>query len=366
MALCSPAVPALVQYGALPRPADAPVTVLLAGVTPRYPPSAVWPYPAAPEEYDYITDTLILAQMRPDGTTHLLSLPRDTWLNIPQWGFGKINGANSHGGPSLLVGAVERLTGLKVDAYALLSLHAVRSMTDAAGGVTLDVPKRMKYDDTAGNLHIDLQPGRQHLNGQQAEGFLRFRNDGLGDIGRVARQQTFLTAFVSTLKHPVNVWRWPALVGALNSNVKSNLSRAQVGALLGGALQGPTVALHTLPGTPGGGGTWIANDQGVRALITEHFRDPRDPRAQTIAVINVAAPNGSARRLKAKLEGLGYQDVRISSALGEAATTTVSGAAAAWVRRDMDMGYGQIDAGPDLSGAAVTVRLGSDTPAGDD
>lgn len=361
VALCSPAFPALARYGTLPRKADAPVTVLLAGVTPNYPPSAVWPYPASPEDYSGLTDTLVLAQLRPDGSAQLLSIPRDTWLNIPRWGFGKINGANVHGGPDMLVSAVESLTGVRVDAYALLSLHAVRSMTDAAGGVTLDVAQRMKYDDTAGKLHIDLQPGRQHLNGEQAEGFLRFRKDGLGDIGRVARQQTFLTAFTGKLKNPVNVWRVPGVVGALNSNVKSNLSRAQVGALLGGALSGPTINMHTLPGDFGGGGTWIPDRSALRTLVAEHFRDPNDPRTLNIVVINVAAPDGSARRLKEKLEGMGYQNVSIKSDVGSAPTTTASGTAAARVLKDV--GYGQVNSGPSAGSADVTVRLGSDTPA---
>ncbi|UQN05711.1 LCP family protein [Deinococcus sp. QL22] len=361
VALCSPAFPALARYGALPSSADAPVTVLLAGVTPNYPPSAVWPYPAAPEDYSGLTDTLLLAQLRPDGTTNLLSIPRDTWMTIPRWGNGKINGANVHGGPDMLVSAVESLTGVNVDAYALLSLHAVRSMTDAAGGVTLDVAQRMKYNDTAGKLHIDLQPGRQHLNGEQAEGYLRFRKDGMGDIGRVARQQTFLTAFTGKLKNPLNVWRMPGIVGALNSNVKSNLSRAQVGALLGGILRGPTLTMHTVPGDFGGGGTWIPNRSALNATIAKHFRDPNDPRTLNIAVVNVAAPDGSARRLKEKLEGMGYQNVSISSALGSAATTTASGAAAARVLQDV--GYGQVAANSQGAGGAdVTVRLGSDTP----
>ncbi|WP_231881692.1 LCP family protein [Deinococcus puniceus] len=360
VALCSPAFPAFARYGALPRKADAPVTVLLAGVAPKYPPSAVWPYPALPEDYSGAADTLLLAQLRPDGTTNLLSIPRDTWLNIPRWGFGKINGANVHGGPEMLVSAVESLTGVNVDAYALLSLHAVRSMTDAAGGVTLDVAQRMEYEDKAGKLSIDLQPGRQHLSGEQAEGYLRFRKDGLGDIGRVARQQTFLTAFTGKLKNPLNVWRVPGIVGALNSNVKSNLSRAQVGALLGGVLGGPSIAMHTVPGDFGGGGTWLPNRSALQALVSKHFRDPNDPRTLNIAVVNVAAPDGSARRLKEKLEGMGYQNVSISSALGSAATTTASGTAAARVLQDV--GYGRVEAAQSAGGADVTVRLGSDTP----
>ncbi|WP_102125145.1 LCP family protein [Deinococcus planocerae] len=359
VALFSPAAPALARYGALPRKAQGPVTVLLAGVTPNYPPSPVWPYPAAPEDYSGLTDTIVLAQFRPDGTANLLSIPRDTWMNIPGWGLGKINGSNVHGGPDMLMDAVQSLTGVRVDGYALLSLHAVRSLTDAAGGVTLDVPQRMKYDDNAGGLHIDLQPGRQHLGGQQAEGFLRFRKDGLGDIGRVARQQTYLSAMVGQVKNPVNWWRLPGMVAALDANTKSNLTRAEVGALLGSALGGLKVNMHTVPGDFGGGGTWLPDRAGLQGIVREHFRDPNDPRFLTVAVVNVGAPGGSARRLKARLEELGYQDVRISDGPRADQPTTVTGRAAAAVLSDV--GHGQLSDVEGVPGADVTVRLGSDT-----
>ncbi|WP_034360834.1 LCP family protein [Deinococcus phoenicis] len=359
VALSAPAVPALLRYAALPRQAEGPVTVLLAGVTPRYQENAaVWPWPVAPEDFTFLTDTLILAQLWPNGTANLLSIPRDTWVNLPGQGWGKINGANVKGGPNLLVRAVQELTGVPVDAYALLSLNAVRALTDAAGGVTLDVPKRMKYDDNAGKLHIDLQPGRQHLNGQQAEGFLRFRKDNLGDIGRVQRQQLYLTALLSRVKNPLNGWRLPAMLGALDQNTKTNLTRAQVGALLGTALSGLKVNTQTLPGTFGEGGTWVADHPALHALVEARFRDPGDPRTLTVAVVNVGAPDGSARRLQTKLEALGYQKVVISSGPRADGPTTITGKAAAAVLRDV--GYGRVTPEEGLPGADVTVRLGND------
>ncbi|GAA5512956.1 polyisoprenyl-teichoic acid--peptidoglycan teichoic acid transferase TagU [Deinococcus carri] len=363
VALLAPAFPALTRYGALPHKADGPVTVLLAGVDVDYDDkSGMWPWPAKPEQYDQRTDTIVLAQVRPDGTANLLSIPRDTWVNLPGWGWSKINAANPHGGPELLVRSVEDLTGIRVDAYSLLSLNALRALTEAAGGVTLDVPQRMKYDDNAGKLHIDLQPGRQHLSGQQAEGFLRFRHDGMGDIGRVARQQTYLTALVGQIKSPLNWWRLPAMVGALDQNTKSNLTRQEVGALLGAALGGVKVNMHTVPGSFGGGGTWLPDRAALRALVAENFRDPNDPRALTVAVVNLAAPDGSARRLRTRLEELGYQDVRIAEEpRTDGVPTTVSGAAAASVLRDV--GHGEVTRQGGVPGADVTVRLGSDTPA---
>ncbi|MGI8747970.1 MAG: LCP family protein, partial [Deinococcus sp.] len=124
-ALAAPAFPALAKYGALPRTPERPITLLLAGVTPNYPASAVWPYPAAPEDYSGLTDTIVVAQLRPGGEVRLLSVPRDTWTYIPalpasRAGYGKINASNPRGGPETLVRAVENLLGLPIDAYALL------------------------------------------------------------------------------------------------------------------------------------------------------------------------------------------------------------------------------------------------------
>ncbi len=328
VAVAAPAFPFLARYGTVPRKADGPVTVLLAGVTPRYDEQApVWPWPARPEDYSGLTDTIVLAQLRPDGTTNMLSIPRDTWVNVPQFGWGKINGSNPHGGPDTLLGAVQNLTGLKVDAYALLSLNAMRAMTQAAGGVTLDVAQDMKYDDNAGRLHIDLKAGRQHLTGEEAEGYLRFRKDNLGDIGRVARQQNFLGALLNKVKSPLNWWRLPGMVGAVDRNMKSNLSREQVAGLLGAALSGPKVSMHTVPGNFGGGGTWVPNRAALSQLVDQNFTDPNDPRRLSIAVVNTAAPAGSARRLKDRLESLGYLQVSVSNGPQASAVTTVTGRA---------------------------------------
>ncbi len=361
VAVAAPAFPFLVRYGTVPRKADGPVTVLLAGVTPRYDDSApVWPWPTRPEDYSGITDTIVMAQLRPDGTTNMLSIPRDTWVNVPGNGWGKINGSNPHGGPDTLVAAVQNLTGVKVDAYALLSLNAMRAMTTAAGGVTLDVAQDMKYDDNAGKLHIDLKAGRQHLSGEQAEGYLRFRKDNLGDIGRVARQQNFLGALLNKVKSPLNWWRMPGMVGAVDRNMKSNLSRSQVSGILGAALSGPKVAMHTVPGDFGGGGTWIADRAALATLVDDNFTDPDDPRRLSIAVINAAAPDGSARRLQEKLEGLGYLRVSVANGPQSNAMTTITGPQADRILQDV--GHGQVAQLPGVPGADVTVRLGSDTP----
>ncbi|WP_407541266.1 LCP family protein [Deinococcus radiomollis] len=362
VALLAPAVPAAVRYAALPRVPDGPVNLLLAGVTPKYLEHApVWPWPAAPEDYTGITDTILVAQLRPGGEVRLLSIPRDTWMNIPGWGYGKINGANPHGGPEMLVKAVQHLTGLPIDAHALLSLNALRDLTEAAGGVNLTVAKDLKYDDVAGKLHIDLKAGPQHLNGTQAEGFLRFRHDSEGDLGRVRRQQLFLAALSSRLKSPLNVWRLPAVVGAVDHNMKTDLTRPQVSAALGALLGGPKVTAVTLPGAFGPGGTWTPDPAGIRQLVQAQFSDPNDARTLSVALVNVDAPPGTARRVKARLESAGYASVSIVNESRHAsAQTTLSGDPGAARKLAAELGYGTPDSAAGAAGMALTVRLGAD------
>ncbi|MDO4262662.1 MAG: LCP family protein [Deinococcus sp.] len=382
LALLAPAAPALARYGALPRSADRPLNILLAGVTPKYPPSAVWPYPAAPEDFTGLTDTIMLAQIDPGGTVKLLSVPRDSWVEIPGVGMSKINASNARGGPELLMQTVGELTGLPVDGYALLSLHAVRSVTDAAGGVTVEVKQPMKYDDNAGGLHIDLQPGVQRLGGEQMEGFLRFRKDNLSDIGRIGRQQQFVTAFTGQLKQPLNWWRWPVVAGALNANTKSDLSRAEVGAVLAAALHGPKVNTFMVPGDFGARGTWAVDHAALRELVQQEFsgagtgtseHGPVEPGAgdhdvqaaaldtdMSITILNVGAPAGSAGRLADTLRAQGFGNLTVGNGAGPLPVTQIQGSAAEQVQALLN--FGEADPAPNPDGSDLVIRLGADVP----
>jgi LCP family protein required for cell wall assembly len=137
------------------------------------------------------SDTLLLLSLNP--RTHrlaLLGLPRDLGVEVPGHGATKINHAYAYGGPALTRRTVEEFLHLKVDYHAVAFFEGFVAAVDALGGVTVDVPdveghgRGMNYDDHAGNLHIHLKPGTQHLNGRQALGFVRYRKSntpGLGD-----------------------------------------------------------------------------------------------------------------------------------------------------------------------------------------
>ncbi|MZP87928.1 LytR family transcriptional regulator, partial [Escherichia coli] len=136
------------------------------------------------------------------------------WVLLPGHGWHKVNAASPLGGPELMKEAVARITGVRPDRYVVVSLEALRRGVDALGGVRVCVEKPMRYQDQAAGLVIDLEPGCQVLSGAQAEGYLRFRKDALGDIGRIQRQQAFFHALKDQLFSLPGLLRLPRAVAA--------------------------------------------------------------------------------------------------------------------------------------------------------
>ena len=149
---------------------------------------------------------------------------------------------------------MENSFGIPVDHFIVINFRGVRELVDAIGGVDLYVDKRLKYDDFSGKLHIDFQPGQHHMNGEQAEAFLRFRHDALSDIGRIRRQQQFIVAVTNKLKEPGVVTRIPDLVKLADKYVDTDMSWGELLALawFGKDVNMQDVRTATLPGRPGG------------------------------------------------------------------------------------------------------------------
>ena len=105
------------------------------------------------------------------------------------------------------------------------------SMVDAIGGVEVDVKMRMKYDDPTQNLHIDIKPGKQVLDGKNAEGYVRFRHNNdmtvgypMGDLDRTEVQQEFIKAFINTVLQPSNLPKIPELINIAQQNTETNVT----------------------------------------------------------------------------------------------------------------------------------------------
>lgn len=219
------------------------------------------------------SDTIILANIDPHTKSiNLVSIPRDSKVYLPNGRVDKINAAHALGGIKMTKETVEETFGVKINHYVIVHGPAVREIVDALGGVPVYVEKPMHYHDYAGDLHIDLNKGLQVLNGVQAEGYLRFRHDGMGDIGRTSRQQWFLKGLTEKLQEPQTITKLPEVVRVISQNVTTDMSvyeLTRMAALLKG-IKIEDVQVATLPGGPSQKGYisyWILDPEKTQEVI---------------------------------------------------------------------------------------------------
>ncbi len=174
------------------------------------------------------SDTMVVVSVGESGQPMVMSIPRDTRVNIPGHGLDKVNHAYAYGGAELSTKVVSELLGIPLDGYLTANLNLFERTIDLLGGVPMEVEKRMVYVDPDQDLVIDLQPGLQRLDGDKAMQYVRYRSDGLGDLGRIERQQKFLQALAKEAMAPRNVVRLPALVKEIFASVQTNLSLPEV------------------------------------------------------------------------------------------------------------------------------------------
>ena len=178
-----------------------------------------------------LSDTVMLVSLDTiDGHVHVVSIPRDTKAD-ESWAIPKINSvyAMTGGSAERLRSAAEAITGFAVDNYIILDMQAFTDLVDLVGGVNFDVPRYMRYDDPCQGLHINLRPGYQRLDGEQALHFVRWRqnNDGTGyangDLGRIAAQQDFMRALAGELLQIRNPIRINNMARTLVTHVETDL-----------------------------------------------------------------------------------------------------------------------------------------------
>lgn len=144
---------------------------------------------------DARSDAIMVVRLSADRHhLQVVSIPRDSWVDIPGHGKNKINAAYSYGGPSLLIQTVENLTGVRIDHYAAISFDGLISMTDALGGVDVTVANTTSWGP------YTFVAGVNHLDGDMARWYVGQRYDlPGGDFDRVRRQQNYLRALFGKL-----------------------------------------------------------------------------------------------------------------------------------------------------------------------
>jgi LCP family protein required for cell wall assembly len=180
-------------------------------------------------EGSHRTDTILVVHISPkDKKVNVVSIPRDTLMDVPGIGLTKVNHAFAYGGINLTRRALEGFLSIKIPFTVAINIDGLAKVIDTLGGLTINVEKRMYYVDYAGGLFVDLYPGIQHLNGRQALGYVRFRHDVSGDVGRMIRQQKFVQALAGKIISKRDVLSAPKVILSLLSNVNTNMSVRQV------------------------------------------------------------------------------------------------------------------------------------------
>ena len=227
-----------------------------------------------------LTDTMMLVRLDPtQNKLSVLSIPRDTQAEIRDHGLRKINEANALGGPSLAAESTSHLLGdVPIDRYIRVNVQAVEKLVDALGGVTVYVPKDVKYQDDSQHLYINLKEGKQHLDGDKTLQLLRFRKDNLGDIGRIQRQQMVTRALVEQALKPQTLLKIPDILSILQAYIDTNLTTEELFAIAGMAAQTKRndVQMLMLPGDFSSNGRrevsyWLPNQRKIQTLMTQYF-----------------------------------------------------------------------------------------------
>ena len=160
----------------------------------------------------------------------LVSVPRDSRVDMIKYGSTKVNHAYAYGGITLAKQTIEKLLNVKADHYFVINFSAFKKIIDLLGGVDLDVEKDMYYrDDYDGEngLIIDLQKGQQHLDAEKAIEYVRYRDEE-GDIGRVKRQQKFLNAVLAKFTSPSTILKIPSIIKEVRNSIQTDMSFADM------------------------------------------------------------------------------------------------------------------------------------------
>jgi LCP family protein required for cell wall assembly len=176
---------------------------------------------------------MLLVRFNPDRPAiRVLSIPKDSQVVLPKIGLDKISRAYNLGGAPLAARVVSRtLNNVPLDRYISINMDALRQLVDRMGGIEVFVPQRMAYQDRTQRLQIDLEPGWQTLNGEQAEQFARFRASNIGDLDRVQRQQMLIAALRDRLTSPAVLPQLPEITKIMQTAVQTNLSPEEMKAI---------------------------------------------------------------------------------------------------------------------------------------
>ncbi len=275
------------------------------------------------------SDVMFLVSIDPETKeVGLLSIPRDTRVNIPGYGMDKINAAHAYGqserpqrGPALAMRTIREFLGVTIHYYVRMNVAGFRGIVDLLGGVEMNIPRDMDYDDPSQNLHIHLKEGVQTLNGEKAMEYVRFRSYDNADIGRIQAQQEFMKALIHRAFSFGTILKLPALITELKKLVDTSMDPGTMMnlAAMAARFDPDTVQMGTIPGEDrnvGGYDYWVADMAKTRPLVDKLLRgiDRQANATVTVEILNGTEVSNKGTQLANRLKGLGYSVVRVATA----------------------------------------------------
>jgi polyisoprenyl-teichoic acid--peptidoglycan teichoic acid transferase len=165
-------------------------------------------------------DTIMLLYLDPERSTgSLLSIPRDTLVEIPGYGEDKINAAYSYGGEELMIKTIQDFIGTDINHYITIDFQGFIDLIDAMGGVDIIIDRPLVDPKSGANL----SPGEHHLTGEQALAYTRSRSTELGDIGRIQRQQHLFKELITQKLNRQYISNIPHYFNILIENTRTDL-----------------------------------------------------------------------------------------------------------------------------------------------
>lgn len=273
------------------------------------------------------TDFIMFASYNPQAhKVNMISIPRDTRVanSIDR----KINSIYQRNNQATTINEVEKILGVSIKYYAIINFKGLRKIVDDIGGVPVDVPIDMHYNDPYQGLNIDINKGYQILDGKNAEGFVRYRHGyANADLGRIKAQQEFINAFIAQVFKPKNIPKLPSIIKIVTENVKTNMSTSDILGYLDDAtkVNKDNLTIETLPGEPkylSGGSYFIYNKEKTKQMVENllyNYEDLSDKQAIErnkqfkVEVFNGSDIPGLGSKVADKLKEKGFTVVRVGN-----------------------------------------------------
>jgi polyisoprenyl-teichoic acid--peptidoglycan teichoic acid transferase len=192
-------------------------------------------------------DTIMIANYSSDSKQpKLISIMRDTYVDIPGYGFNKINSAYALGGPELMRKTITENFGIKISYYAEIDFKGFEKLVDvvAPEGIEVTVPEAMAQDEK--RIGVKLEQGQQTIHGEEILAYSRFRHDKNGDYGRVQRQQEVLGKLKDQLSEVSTLAKLPKMVGIANGYISTNVRNGLLLSIGTDVLRGKTADIESM------------------------------------------------------------------------------------------------------------------------